>query len=165
MGGTEASPATLGQAGGCSGEDGCSWGAPEAPPARAGSRSGSFTNCIHPPPRTVIQMTAPGRWVLLMGTARLGAERRVSGPGLKGHQQKRAPWGDKGRNFSLTPAFNPSAAQGQASGALGMLQLLGPASFSKIDLKLMPGSFSPLFQIKNDCQSCKNAVHLSKCLY
>lgn len=100
-------PAIPGQAGRCGGEDGCSWGVPAAPRACAGSRGGSFTNCIRPPPRTGTQMTAPGCRVLLIGTAHPGAERRVSGPGLKGQQQKQAPWGDRGRNFSPSPAVNP----------------------------------------------------------
>lgn len=43
----------------------------------------SRTASIHPH-ATEMQMTAPRRWVLLMGTARPGAERRVSGPGSKG---------------------------------------------------------------------------------
>lgn len=63
------------------------------------------------------------------------------------------------------PAFNSSAAQGLAEGTLLMVWLLGHASVSRILLRLMPGLFSPLSQIKNDGQSCKNAVHHSKCLY
>lgn len=46
---------------GAMGRMGAPWGVPAVPPAHAGSRGGSFTNRIHPPPRTKIQMTAPGR--------------------------------------------------------------------------------------------------------
>lgn len=86
MGDTEVSPARQEGAGGRTGAPGefLRFYQPALGPAVDLSRTAS----IHP--HTKIQMTAPGRWVLLMGTARLGAERRVSGPGLKGHQQKRA---------------------------------------------------------------------------
>ena len=101
MGVTEVSPATPRQ-------DGCSWGAPVGPRARGGA----FTTCVHPHPRAEMQMAAPWCWVL-----RLGAEQRVAGPGLKGHQQERAWWGDHDRTFSPALACNPSAAQGPGSGS------------------------------------------------
>lgn len=84
-------------------------------------------------------MTAPSSRAWLLGTARPGAELGVSGAGLTGQQQE-------GETEAETPAQLPHlAAQSPADATLGVLQLPGCASSSKIQLQLMPGCLSPLF--------------------